>query len=770
MSGNIERFEKAMSQGHNAAWDQLWDQAVEFYRQALAEIPDDPKALTSLALALYETQRYDEALQVYHKVSQQTPTDPIPHERVAELYEKMNQPERAVEFYLRSAELHLKTRDVNRALELWRRVIQINPDHLVARSRLALVYERLGRKTEALSEYLAVASLLQHAGEVQKAIQAASRALNINPNSAEAQQALALIKAGRLLPKPGRPRPAGAGQAVSKPRTGELTAGESEQQPDPIGEATQKALAALAALMFDQDESAAPVSARRGMSDLVRGAFEAISGQADRNRILLHLSQVIELQTQRQTEAAAEELQRAIDLGLKHPAAYFDLGSLQVTLAKYKPGIENLARAAGHPDYALAAHLQCGKAWYELKDYRAAAVECLEALKRAEMSVLSGEQAQYLEQMYDPLIEAQTQAGDGGGWAALCESIFALLIRPNWRVYLAEARRQIPEQDAAQPTPLAEILTAAGSNAVVDALASIRRLLRSGKTRAAMEDAYAALHMAPLYLPLHILIGDILLQQGQFQAALEKFAMAARNYEARGELHRAILLYRRIADLSPMDAQARSNLIGLMIRNGQNESAIEEYLELSEMYYNLADLENARRTMNEALLLAQQTNASRELKFKVLGRLADIEMQSLNWRQAVSAYEQMRSLQPQDEAVRLALIELYFRLSQAKRAGAEISDYVNLLARRKEADRAGAFLDQLAEQYPQQPVVMRQQAEFFRQLGRKEEAIQKLDAAGELYLQIGDRNAAAETIMAILALNPPNAAQYQQLLAQIRGG
>jgi tetratricopeptide (TPR) repeat protein len=130
----------------------------------------------------------------------------------------------------------------------------------------------------------------------------------------------------------------------------------------------------------------------------------------------------------------------------------------------------------------------------------------------------------------------------------------------------------------------------------------------------------------------------------------------------------------------------------------------------------------------------------------------------------------MRTLQPQDEKTRASLIDLYLRLGQAKKAGTEIGEYINFLLRSKQNEQAAAFLEKLQEQYGEQGVVVRQQAEYLRQTGQKEEAIQKLDTAGELYLQEGDRAAAMECVMMILSLNPPNAAQYQQLLAQIRSG
>lgn len=58
MAGRENIFNKAMNEGHSAAWDQKWDQAATAYQNALEEFPDHPKALTSLGLALFELQRY----------------------------------------------------------------------------------------------------------------------------------------------------------------------------------------------------------------------------------------------------------------------------------------------------------------------------------------------------------------------------------------------------------------------------------------------------------------------------------------------------------------------------------------------------------------------------------------------------------------------------------------------------------------------------------------------------------------------------------------
>ena len=84
MPGSEDVFQKAMNQGHSHAWDQEWGKAVVSYRKALEVIPDHPKALSSLGLALLQSQQYDEALQIYKRVAEFTPTDPVPFERIAQ--------------------------------------------------------------------------------------------------------------------------------------------------------------------------------------------------------------------------------------------------------------------------------------------------------------------------------------------------------------------------------------------------------------------------------------------------------------------------------------------------------------------------------------------------------------------------------------------------------------------------------------------------------------------------------------------------------------
>src|SRR5512146_2379301 len=108
MAGNKEAFQKAMNQGHSAAWDQEWEKAAECYNAALEEFPNHPQALSSLGLALFELQDFPAALQCYQQAASLLPEDPVPQEKIARIYERMGRLNEAISASLQAAEMQLK--------------------------------------------------------------------------------------------------------------------------------------------------------------------------------------------------------------------------------------------------------------------------------------------------------------------------------------------------------------------------------------------------------------------------------------------------------------------------------------------------------------------------------------------------------------------------------------------------------------------------------------------------------------------------------------
>jgi tetratricopeptide (TPR) repeat protein len=250
--------------------------------------------------------------------------------------------------------------------------------------------------------------------------------------------------------------------------------------------------------------------------------------------------------------------------------------------------------------------------------------------------------------------------------------------------------------------------------------------------------------------------------------AIKKYSVVAESYSIRGEANRAINLLKKVVELAPMDMEARNHLIDLMMARGNNQETVREFLKLAETYYSLADLAMARKTFTRALRFAQQANVDRDTKVKLLHRMADIDMQSLDWRSALRIFEQVRTLEPDDEASRDMLIDLNIRLGQSSQALAELDNYLNHLISTNHQTKAVEYINSKIQENPTQPALHRRLAEIYRQMERKEDAIEQLDIAGEMFIQAGNRSAAIEAIMAILALNPINTNDYQKLLAELQ--
>ncbi len=769
MSGDQQAFLTAMNQGHSAAWDQNWSEALNYYRKALDQYPEDAMALISVGLALLEMQDYEGALTQYQKVATISPNDPVPYEKMAYIYEHMGRIKDAVKVGMLAAELQLKARDVDKSIESWLRVINLDTENINARTRLAMIYDKMGKKSEAAVEYLAVASLMQSAGDNQKAIQAVRYCLQIAPDNIEIQNAMKLLKANQRLPRPTHPK-----MEKQARKTGLSTKEEDETETlvtsmDPIGESRQRALEELATMLFDSSESDATGSlGKKGIAALTRGTGGLSLEQAERTRILLHLGHALDLQSSGKEKRAAEELQRVLDIGLEKTPVYFMLGLL---IAEDNPqkAIKYLNNALRRREFAIASHLLIGKIKEKEEDYHAAATSYLQAYRLADMTTIAPEFEDELKQLYEPILEAQQHETNPKNLLNLCQNIRSQLMRGDWREYLQKARAEMPPaSEDNPPVPLIEMLFHSSSGLVVEALSSVRELTQREMYRSAMEEAFHALQYAPTYLPLHIQIGELLAKNGQIEAAIKKFSLIAELYKVRAEVDQAIRVLKKVTQIAPMDLSIRSKLIEMLSNSNQIDEAIREYIDMGEIYYRLAELDKARQSYLLALRLAQQSKTNRKWAVQILTKIADIDMQRLDWRQALRIFEQLRSLQPEDKAARNQLIDIHLRLGLASSAIKEVDEYVKILEEKQRTKEVLQFLNELIKEHPSNIELRRRLMDAFIRYGHTSKAIQQMDKLADQLLDNGDRRGAIEMVEAIIAMNPPNASEYRQLLQHIK--
>jgi len=768
-------FEESMRLGHSAAWDLQWNRAIEYYRKALSLSPDHPGALTSLGLALLESEQYEEALKVYQHAGQLSPIDAIPVEKIAEILELINDKKAAVAQRKAAVELHLKRRDVDKAIDNWNHIARLAPGDLETRSRLAMTFERLGRTRESVYEYLAVASILQRAKKVDRAIEAAQRALRLIPGEKEAARTLRMLQQGKELPPPPEPRGATAPlrmetlKEVVQGDAIEELANQDSQKADPESVAQTRALTILAGLLFE-DEGSNGRSADKpvDIEDLTTGRISKERENIGQPQMLRYLGQAIDLQTRGNKRQAIKEFERAIQAGLDHPAAHYNLGVILKNLEDNEEAFKHLTQALGHPELDLGANLALGRLARIRNDMPEAARFLLQALRRADNLSVDESQSGQLNELYDSILASQND-GDEETLSQIVENTLNFLSGPEWLQRLRQARQQLEGQsEGVSLVPIAELLEVGGTERVLQSLSRIDDLISNNLYAVAMEEAMLALDLVPDYLALHSRMAEILFEQGNTAGGMTKLRVVARTHRVRGQISQASSIYARIIRHSPIDITARKQLIELLSQQDRVDQAIEQYIDLAELYRQMAEIETARKTLEEAYQLCQRSNVRREDVIRILDRMGDIDLSRLDWRQALRIFARICELDPGNEKARSNLIDLSLRLGQETEAAEALDIHLENLVNAGQAQEALTLLEDLAREYPGKQALHSRLAEAYRAAGRTADAIAQYDALGEIQLDAGQSQEAIHTIETIIKLDPPNIEGYHELLRNLR--
>ena len=786
MTGRPELFEESMQLGHSAAWDQDWERAIGYYRKALAESPENPDALVSLGLALLETGHEKEALAAYHQASKIAADDPIPFEKCAEIFESLGQSAEAVQKRELAAERYMQRRDAEKAVENWTHVGRLAPSNLKARSRLALTNERLGRRREAAHEYLAVAAILQQASRLDSATEALQRALTIIPGDAEATEARRTLRAGKPLPAPAPPRGATRPLRMSQvkaildsPVDDELTSGDGNieldsdghrvQLQDPEEGARRQALSVLAGLLFeDIDGSDNGSGDGLDFETLTKGRAPSRKDTAGQPVMYRYLSQAIDLQSRDNKRQAAKEFERAIQAGLTHPAAHYNLGFLFKELGDYDEAKKHLLQAVGHPELELGANLALGRLCRLQGDMSEAARHLVQALRLADSLSVDESKSSELSQLYDSILATQDD-GDEKSLNQIVENTLNFLSGPEWLQRIRQAREQLRgDSEDASVVPIARMIAVGGSDRVMTALNRIDGYIKEGKMATAMEETMLALQFAPSYLALHRRMAEIQLRTGQNEAGAVKLGMVAETHRVRGEVREASEVYGRLLRHSPVDRKARQRLISLLETQGRFDEALEHYIELAELFRQNAELDRARQTLADAFNQSGQVGASNASKLRLLKMMGDIDVSRLDWRKALEVYQHVRQLDPTNADARARLIDLNLHLGQEDQAAEALDDHLERLVNAGQGSQALELIEELAREHPGKQSLHARLADAYRAAGRKADAIAQYDALGELQVDGGQTESAIKTIQTIIDLGPPDLSGYQDLLANLK--
>jgi tetratricopeptide (TPR) repeat protein len=195
----MESALKSLNQGKVA-------QAIQEYQTILRSDPNDQVVLMTVgdlfvrqsnmpqAVEYFErlAQLYlndgfnSKAIAIYKKISKLAPNETQPLEKLANLYVQQGILSEARPIFLQLAEAHLKANQTSKAVEVLRRLLEVEPDNPRVQRRLAELYLAMGQKAEAAQTYLHFARYLQEHGDPGEALKMVEAAISAQPGDSAA--------------------------------------------------------------------------------------------------------------------------------------------------------------------------------------------------------------------------------------------------------------------------------------------------------------------------------------------------------------------------------------------------------------------------------------------------------------------------------------------------------------------------------------------------------------------------------------------------------
>ncbi|HEU0026855.1 MAG TPA: tetratricopeptide repeat protein [Ktedonobacterales bacterium] len=184
-----------------------------------------------------------------------------------------------------------------------------------------------------------------------------------------------------------------------------------------------------------------------------------------------------------------------------------------------------------------------------------------------------------------------------------------------------------------------EFLPAAQRAQVAHAIQEIQNFIGHGLLTAAIEECMRVMEIAPQYLDIHVLLGEIYVRQGKIEQAIAKYVILAEQYLLAGRVDDTIATYRRILQLEPNNLPYRVKLIEQLSRQGRLDEVLTERMAAAEAYTRAGHAERAAQEYEQALL-AWPNNVQVRLAY------ANALMKAGRAVQAVAEYQRILQTDP----------------------------------------------------------------------------------------------------------------------------
>ncbi|WP_225410978.1 tetratricopeptide repeat protein, partial [Stigmatella hybrida] len=155
----------------------------------------DKNKIIEAAAKLVAKGAYDKAIKEYQKVLEADPKDVRVLQKMGELYQKKNDNVQAAHFFTKVAESYSSDGFFLKAVALYKQVLKLNPNLLDVNLKLADLHQQLGLMSEAMAYFQIVANHYDKAGDTKASLDTLKRMVDLDPENVASRIKLAELYA-----------------------------------------------------------------------------------------------------------------------------------------------------------------------------------------------------------------------------------------------------------------------------------------------------------------------------------------------------------------------------------------------------------------------------------------------------------------------------------------------------------------------------------------------------------------------------------------------
>ncbi|MFY0580342.1 tetratricopeptide repeat protein [Cystobacter fuscus] len=155
----------------------------------------DKNKIIEAAAKLVAKGAYDKAIKEYQKVLDADPKDGRVLQKMGELFQKKNDNVQAAFYFTKVAEGYSADGFFLKAVALYKQVLKLNPNLLEVNLKLAELHQQLGLMSEAMAYFQIVANHYDKAGDVKNSLDTLKKMVDLDPENVASKIKLAELYA-----------------------------------------------------------------------------------------------------------------------------------------------------------------------------------------------------------------------------------------------------------------------------------------------------------------------------------------------------------------------------------------------------------------------------------------------------------------------------------------------------------------------------------------------------------------------------------------------